>query len=231
MAGRRPRARALLGLFRPRHLRGGAGAHLPRRDLEFPLPRGRAARARQLPPLEPRRDAGGGDPRQGGRAARLRESLRAPRLAARAQRERRGPQTSSASITTGATISPATSPASRSARASAARAACRRSAGRTTHAPAQAARRDARRASSSARCRRTRRRSSNIWEPEIVGAHPSRDAGAGEAPRRLQPGAAEQLEALHGEREGHLPREPAAHVLHHLPDQPPVAERRHRRQR
>ena len=62
-------------------------------------------------------------------------------------------------------------------------------------------------------------------------AHPPRDAGAGEAARRLQPGAAEQLEALHGEREGQLPREPAAHVLHHLPPQPPVAERRHRGER
>ncbi len=58
-------------------------------------------------------------------------------------------------------------------------------------------------------------------------AHPPRDAGAGEAPRRLQPDAAEQLEALHGEREGHLSREPAAHVLHHLPAQPAVAEGRH----
>ena len=61
--------------------------------------------------------------------------------------------------------------------------------------------------------------------------HPPRDARAGEAARRLQPDAAEQLEALHGERQGQLSREPAAHVLHDVPAQPPVAEGRAGRQR
>ena len=42
---------------------------------------------------------------------------------------------------------------------------------------------------------------------------------------------AEQLEALHGERQGLLSCEPVAHLLHHLPAQPPVAEGRVRGQR
>ena len=198
-------------------------------DLEFPLPRGRVARARQLPPLEPGRDASGGDPRQGGRAARLRESLRAPRLPARARRERRGPQhhlrLSQLEL--------------RSRRQPHRRRVPQRPRRQGRHAgglpagdawPAQAARRDARRA----RLRHVvlgRAAARAISGTRDRRAHPSRDAGAGEAPRRLQPGAAEQLEALHGEREGHLPREPAAHVLHHLPPQPPVAKRRHRGER
>ena len=61
---------------------------------------------------------------------------------------------------------------------------------------------------------------------EIVKRDPPRDARAGQGARRLQPDAAEQLEALHGEREGQLSREPPAHVLHDLPAQPAVAEGR-----
>ena len=44
--------------------------------------------------------------------------------------------------------------------------------------------------------------------------------------RPLHAGAAEQLEALRRERQGHLPREPAAPVLHHLPHHPADAGRR-----
>ena len=51
------------------------------------------------------------------------------------------------------------------------------------------------------------------------------------AARRLQPDPAEQLEALHREHQGHLSRQPAAHVLHHLPAQPAVAEGRPGRER
>ena len=42
----------------------------------------------------------------------------------------------------------------------------------------------------------------------------------------LHPGPAEQLEALFREREGQLSRQPAAHVLHHLPHQSAIAARR-----
>ena len=45
--------------------------------------------------------------------------------------------------------------------------------------------------------------------------------------RPLHPDAAEQLEALFRERQGHLSRLPAAHVLHDVPHQPAVAARRH----
>ena len=51
------------------------------------------------------------------------------------------------------------------------------------------------------------------------------DEGAGQGPRRLQPDAAEQLEALSRQRQGHLPREPATPLLHHVPHQPSVAGR------
>ena len=167
---------------------------------------------------------------QDGRAARLREPLRASRLAARAQRARRGAQhhlrLSQLEL--------------RSCRQSHRRRVPPRARRQGRHAGGLPARRRTARAScasrrspawSSARCRQTRRRSSTISGAEIVGPHPPRDAGAGEAARRLQPGAAEQLEALHGERQGQLSREPAAHVLHHLPPQPAVAEGRHRGER
>ena len=54
----------------------------------------------------------------------------------------------------------------------------------------------------------------------------ARAAQAGGGDRPLHADAAEQLEALFRERQGHLPRQPAAHVLHHLPHQPAVAARR-----
>ena len=47
--------------------------------------------------------------------------------------------------------------------------------------------------------------------------------------RPLHAGASQQLEALHGERQGLLPRQHPASVLHHLRAQPPVADRRHHR--
>ena len=56
-------------------------------------------------------------------------------------------------------------------------------------------------------------------------------ACTGQAARRLLPNIAEQLEALHGERQGQLSRESAAHVLHHIPSQPSIAKRRHRGER
>ena len=62
---------------------------------------------------------------------------------------------------------------------------------------------------------------------EIAATHQARAAQAPvEAARPLHPDAAEQLEALFRERQGHLSREPAAHVLHDVPAQPAVAERR-----
>ena len=92
MAGRRAHAGALLGLFRPRRLMSQEqAAHLPRRHLEFPVPRSRAARSpNTFAHLQPRRDAGRGDPRRRRHAARLREPLRPSRLAAVPQRARRG---------------------------------------------------------------------------------------------------------------------------------------------
>ena len=62
---------------------------------------------------------------------------------------------------------------------------------------------------------------------EIAGQDQARAAQAGRRDRPLHADAAEQLEALFRERQGHLSREPAAHVLHHLPHQPAVAARRH----
>ena len=59
------------------------------------------------------------------------------------------------------------------------------------------------------------------------GTHQARAAQAGGGDRPLHADAAEQLEALFRERQGHLSRQPAAHVLHHLPHQPAVAARRH----
>ena len=53
-------------------------------------------------------------------------------------------------------------------------------------------------------------------------------AHAGRA-RPLHAGAAEQLEALYGERQGLLPREHPASVLHHLRAEPAVADGRHHR--
>ena len=72
--------------------------------------------AQQLSPLQPRGHAGRGDPRPG--RQRCTRSRTAARIAARCWCSTRAARraTSSASITTGATIFPATSPASRSAR-------------------------------------------------------------------------------------------------------------------
>src|SRR6266513_2467138 len=60
---------------------------------------------------------------------------------------------------------------------------------------------------------------------------PPRDEGTDKDPRRLHSGAAEQLEALLREREGHVPREPLASVFLDLPLESPGAERRGRRRR
>jgi len=59
----------------------------------------------------------------------------------------------------------------------------------------------------------------------------ARAAPAGARARPLRPGAAEQLEALRREREGHVPREPPARVLRHLPDHAAHAGRRRPRER
>ncbi len=82
--------------------------------------------------------------------------------------------------------------------------------------------------SSSARSPTTCRRSSEYLGDEIVARDQPRDARAREVTRPLHPDPAEQLEALLRERQGHLPREPAAHVLHDLPHQSVVAAGRHR---
>src|SRR5262249_22418543 len=71
LAGGRAHAGAVLGLFGPGHLRGGAGAHLSRADVELPMPGSRATPSQQLSPLEPWGNAGGGDARQRRRASCL----------------------------------------------------------------------------------------------------------------------------------------------------------------
>ncbi len=96
--------------------------------------------------------------------------------------------------------------------------------------PAQAAHRDLLRPGLR-QLQRGRARHRGIPRRRDLRAHRARAAQAGRGHRPLHAGAAEQLEALRREREGHLPREPPAPVLHHLRAQPPVAEGRRDRRR
>src|SRR5262249_2030519 len=92
MAGGRPNARSLLGLFRRGDLRSGTGANFPRSELELPVPGGRAGEAKYVVDLLAWRDAGGCGARREGGAARVRESVRTPRGAALPQGPRGGSQ-------------------------------------------------------------------------------------------------------------------------------------------
>ncbi len=82
----------------------------------------------------------------------------------------------------------------------------------------------------SAASRTTCRRSRNISARRSLRASSACWADARRScSGRYHAGAAEQLEALHREREGHLSREHPAPVLHHLRAQPAVAEGGHHR--
>src|SRR5687767_5906262 len=67
LARRGRHAGAVLDIPGRGNLPPGAGADLPRRDLELPRPRCRAAAARRLQDHLPRRDAGDRDARRGRR--------------------------------------------------------------------------------------------------------------------------------------------------------------------
>ena len=114
--------------------------------------------------------------------------------------------------------------------ASRARAACRQTSARRTHGPRKL-RVAALLRPGLRQLQRGRARHRGLPRRRDRRAHRARAAQAGRGHRPLHPGAAEQLEALHRERQGHLPREPAAPVLHHLRAQPAVAEGRRDRRR
>ena len=78
--------------------------------------------------------------------------------------------------------------------------------------------------------RRRAARSRSISAPEMLGRARARAARARRGARPLRAGAAQQLEALRREREGHVPREPAPRLLRHVPHHAPHPGRRRARE-
>ena len=225
MAGGRTDARSVLDLSVAGNLRARTAAPVRGAGVELSLPRGGGAKARRLSRDLHRLDAGDRGARLRRRDLCVREPLRASRRADRARLRRPRPRLHLR--LSRLELRPERQPQGGRLRGR------RQRQGRhgqdlLPRRPwaAQAAHRDVLRPGVRQPVRR-RAADRGISRRGGREPHQARAAQARGGDRPLHADAAEQLEALLRERQGHLPREPAAHVLHDVPHQPPVAARRH----
>ncbi len=225
LARRLRRPRPLLGLPGPGELHARAGPPVRGPDLELRLSRGRHPEQRRLPHQLRGRAAGD----RGARCRRhhqlLRESLRPPRRDDRARRRRQRREQFQVHLPR-LELRPRRQPARHRLRARHQRRG-RHAQGfqarelqpeeTAHHHPVRPGVRDALRRDAADR------RVSRRGDP---GAHQARAQPADQGHGALHPGAAQQLETLRRERQGHLPCEPAAPVLRHIPHHAPDAGRR-----
>ena len=204
MAGGRADPHSVLDLSVAGHLRARAAAHVRRPGVEFPLPRSRGGKARRLPRHLRRLDAGDRGARLRRRDLRLREPLRAPRRADRARLRR--PRARLHLRLSRLELRPERQPQGGRLRGR------RRRQGRHGQdllplrpRAAQAAHRDVLRPGVRQPVRR-RAADRGISRRGGRDPHQARAAQAGRGDRPLHPDAAEQLEALFRERQGHLSR-------------------------
>ena len=165
------------------------------------------------------------------RDPRLREPLRPPRRADRAGRQRAPASTSSASTTRGATTSRGNLVGIAFEKGANGQGGMPASFCKAEHGPRQLRTDHAGRARLRDACPPDTPPIEDYLGAEVLGA---RSCACCARPRRgagpLHPGPAEQLEALRGEREGHVPREPAPHLLRHVPHHAPHPGRRRARE-